>query len=146
MRLQLTREGNYAVRAVLALAGHRHGTPLSSRRMAEEWAIPPRFLPHVLRRLANAGLIVPVIGRNGGYRLARDPATITLLEVVTAIEGLPDNQTCVLRASQCQADGHCLVHEAFFAAQARFLDELAARTLTTVLASSGWRPAPDRHA
>ena len=140
MHLGLTREGDYAVRAMLALAAHETSEPLSSRRIAEEWRIPARFLIQVLGRLSDRGLVTAALGRNGGYRLGRPAAEISLLDVVTAIEEQPIERRCVLRGGPCLPDGSCLVHEAFTAARNRFLGELATRSLDTVLASSGWQP------
>ena len=140
MQLGLTREADYAVRAMLALAGHDLSKPLSSRRIAEEWRIPARFLIQVLGRLSDHGLVTAVLGRNGGYRLGRPAAEISLLDVVTAIEEQPLERRCVLRGGPCRLDGSCLVHEAFTSARDRFLEELETRSLETVLASSGWTP------
>ena len=142
MQLGLTREGDYAIRAMLALAAHEASEPLSSRRIASEWRIPPRFLIQVLGRLADRGLVTGVIGRNGGYRLRRPARQISLLDVVTAIESQPMEQRCVLRGGPCRPDGSCLVHEAFTAARGRFLEELGSRSLVAILGESGWRPPP----
>lgn len=117
MQLGLTREADYAVRAMLALVAGEPSVPLSSRRIAEEWRIPRAFLVQVLGRLADRGLVTAALGRNGGYRLARPASQITLLDVVTAIESQPTDRRCVLRGSPCLPDGSCLVHEAFTAAR-----------------------------
>jgi Rrf2 family protein len=116
MRLELSRRGDYAVRAMLALAAYS-GEPgrISARRLADLMAIPSRFLPHVLRDLSQAGLVEGRIGRSGGYRLAREPARITLLEIVEAAEGDGGQPTCVLRGGPCRPDGRCAVHDPFAA-------------------------------
>ena len=129
MRLELTRAGDYAVRAMLALAAHDAPRALSSRRIAREWQIPQRFLTRVLRRLAERGLVEPVLGRHGGYRLARPATSITLLDVIDAVEAAPTKGICVLRGGSCQRGGTCAVHDLFSAARADFLERLAARTL-----------------
>jgi len=141
VQLGLTREADYAVRAMLALAAHSTSEPLNSRRIAEDWQIPARFLVQVLGRLSDHGLVTAVIGRNGGYRLGRPAAEISLLDVVTAIDEQPIDRRCVLRGGRCRPDGSCPVHEAFTAARDRFLEELETRSLETVLAASGWTPA-----
>lgn len=143
MRLELTREGDYAIRAMLALAARSGAEPLSSRRIAAEWRIPQRFLVQVLGRLADRGLVAAALGRNGGYVLGRPAGQISLLDVVNAVVSQPNEQRCVLRGSPCAPDGACLVHEPFTAARSSFLEELASRSLEAVLASSGWRPDPD---
>ena len=66
MRLELTKRGDYAVRAMLALArGSRNGL-LSARRIADAMSIPVRFLPQVLSDLQHAGLVEAAPGRSGG--------------------------------------------------------------------------------
>ncbi len=145
MHLTLTREGDYAVRVMLALAAHETSEPLSSRRIADEWQIPPRFLIQVLGKLAERSLVTPVLGRNGGYRLARPASQISLLDVVTAIESQPMERRCVLRGGPCLADGSCLVHEAFTTARNGFLEELGSRSLATFLTSPGWTPTSRSH-
>ena len=140
MHLGLTREGDYAVRAMLALAVRQTSEPISSRRIAAEWGIPQRFLVQVLGRLADRGLVSAALGRSGGYRLSRPAAEISLLDVVTAIEEQPIDRRCVLRGGPCLPDGSCLVHEAFTVARNGFLGELGSRSLASILAGSGWQP------
>lgn len=133
MLLELTREGDYAVRAMLALAKHTPDRPLSRTQIATDWQIPASFLAHALRKLADHGLVVPVVGRSGGYRLARDAGSISLLDVVGAVEDLPTGERCVLRGGPCHPDGTCFVHETFTRARTRYLDALAESTLASIL-------------
>jgi Rrf2 family protein len=129
VRLELTKRGDYAVRAMLALARAPGGRLLSVRRIAEEMSIPVRFLPQVMGDLVAARLVEATTGRAGGYRLARDAGAISLLDVVDAVEGDSRRRTCVLRGGPCGVDGHCDVHDVFFAAQDAMLQTLAATSL-----------------
>lgn len=129
MRLELTKRGDYAVRAMLALARAPGEARLSVRRIAEEMEIPVRFLPQVMGDLVAAGLVEATTGRSGGYRLARTADAITILDVVEAAEGDSRRRSCVLRAGPCGLDGHCDVHDVFFAAQDAMLATLAAARL-----------------
>ncbi len=129
MRLELTRRGDYAVRAMLALARVEEGRRLSARAIATQMTIPVRFLPQVMADLVRADLVDAVIGRSGGYRLSQDPARISLLDVIEAVEGDSRRQTCVLRGGPCGLDGFCDVHAVFFEAQDALLRPLAATTL-----------------
>ena len=136
MRLELTRRGDYAVRTMLALSvgetGSTDAAPrpwISARRIAEQMAIPGRFLPHVLRDLVRAGLVEGRTGRAGGYRLARPATTISLLDVVEAAEGPDGPAICVLRGGPCRPDGRCAVHDVFAGARAGVRAALAATTL-----------------
>ncbi len=132
MRLELTRRGDYAVRAMIALAAP-DGPPLRSvPRIAERMGLPPRFLPQVMRDLVAAGLVASETGRTGGYRLARDPGTITLLQVVEAAEGDTRRLTCVLRGGPCGRDGYCAVHATFAGVQEAVREQLGEVTLAEV--------------
>jgi Rrf2 family protein len=138
MRLGLTRRGDYAVRAMLALAERATTMPTSAREIAAEMDIPVGFLPRVMVDLVGAGLAASVTGRTGGYVLARPAADITLLDVIDGIEGDSRRTTCVLRGGPCGRDGHCQVHDAFFAAQDALLSRLGDTTLADLVAM----PAP----
>jgi Rrf2 family protein len=135
VRLDLTKRGDYAIRAMLALARVQNGELLSVRRIASDMTIPRQFLPEVMLDLGRAGLVDAVPGRGGGYRLRRPAVDITLLDVVEAVERDSHRRTCILRGGPCGDDDSCEVHEAFAAAQSAMLAELARATL------AGLRPA-----
>ncbi len=145
MRLELTRRGDYAVRAMLALSRHPNGELVSVRRIAGEMDIPGRFLPQVMGDLGRAGLVEAATGRSGGYRLSRPPTEISVLDVIDAVEGDSRRRTCVLRGGPCGLDGYCDVHDVFFAAQDAMLGTLAAATLADLPHRLGGRIAPDGH-
>jgi Rrf2 family protein len=136
VRIELTRRGDYAVRAALAIALLDEGQPVSARRIAERMDIPARFLAHVLTDLVRAGIVVGTTGRRGGYRLAAPAAEIDLLRVVDAVEDHGDPARCVLRGGPCRLDGTCAVHDVFFAATAAMRRELAAATLGELAAGA----------
>ena len=131
MRLELTKRGDYAVRAMIALACDDAGL-MSARTIAAGMAIPPRFLPQVMADLVRAGLAEGVTGRSGGYRLSVSAADISLLAIVEAAEGTSRRETCVLRGGPCGRDGACAVHAAFCAAEAAMIGALDSVTLAEV--------------
>jgi Rrf2 family protein len=137
MRLELTKRGDYAVRAMIALARETSGGLLSARRISDAMGIPVRFLPQVLADLQRARLVEATPGRTGGYRLSRDAAGISLLEVIEAVEGDSRRQTCVLRGGPCGKDGHCDVHDVFFRGQEAMLATLEAETLAELAGDGG---------
>ena len=137
MRLELTRRGDYGVRAMLALAEAQAGASSdraapcrSVRELAECMAIPPAILPSVMQRLSRAGLVTARQGRAGGYALARASSSISLLEVIEAVEGEMRLRTCVLRNARCGARGECAVHAIFARAHDRLRDELRHSDIT----------------
>lgn len=141
MRVTLSLRGDYAVRAMLALAEHEAAEPtsngdcpalLSAGRIAERMRIPQRFVAHVLGDLGRAGLVVGATGRRGGYRLAQPAERIDLLQIVDAAEPAGAPPRCVLRGIPCDPAGRCAVHDAFSGATAAVREELAATSLSSL--------------
>lgn len=131
MRLALTRRGDYAVRAALALAEageHR----LSAAAIADRMRIPTSFVAQVMADLSRTGVAVSVRGRAGGYRLARPADEVSLLDAIQAAEG-DRRRTCVLRGSPCDARGTCAVHDTFVRGEAAALDVLRQATLAGIV-------------
>ena len=131
MRLELTRRGDYAVRAMLALA-RPEASQLTAAALAKATAIPASYVPQVMGDLVRAGLVANRRGRSGGYRLARPASAVSLLDIVEAVEGDGRRRTCVLRGGPCRRDGACDVHDAFFRAQEAVFGALAGVTLADV--------------
>lgn len=132
MRLELTKRADYAIRAVVALAAAAPGERLSVRRIAASRAIPVRFLPQVMTDLVAAAIVEAIPGRSGGYRLARSAGSISVLEVVEAVEGDSRRRTCVLRGGACAVGGICEVHHVFAAAQEATIAGLGAATIASL--------------
>jgi len=141
MRFELTKRADYAVRAVMALARIPDGERRSVRQLASEQHIPARFLPQVMGDLVESGIVEGTVGRSGGYRLARPPSEISLLEIVESIEGDGRRRVCVLRNAPCELGGKCDVHEVFDAAQTDVLRRLRDTTVgATIDAAKRRRP------
>lgn len=144
MRIELTKRGDYAVRAMLVLAVSQEGH-LPARLIADLMEIPATFLPQVMADLVRARLVERRMGRHGGYRLAAPAAAISLLAIIEAVEGDSRRRTCVLRGGPCgqQRDINCPVHDFFFLAQQALLGALASTTLAApaanLLADPRWQ-------
>ncbi|MBI2780205.1 MAG: Rrf2 family transcriptional regulator [Chloroflexi bacterium] len=138
MRVTLSLRGDYAVRAMLALAEHERDASgggdaaaplLNAGRIATAMRIPQRFVAHVLSDLGRAGLVVGSPGRNGGYRLAIPADQVDLLQIVDAAEPKGIKARCVLRGIPCDPTGRCAVHDAFSGATSALRAELARTSL-----------------
>jgi len=130
MDLTLSKTGDYAVRAALALAiSYRDERSVTIAEIAERMSLPKPFTPQVLGSLTRAGLVASKAGRGGGYRLAREPATITVLDVVEAAEGPLINTRCTLRGGPCLRDDRCAVHDTWIAAGQALRASLASTSL-----------------
>lgn len=82
--MQLKASTDYGVRAVLYLA--TQGGTCSSKDIAKDMSIPRDYLIQLAQLLRNAGLIEARPGKHGGYSLAKDPADITMLDIMNALE------------------------------------------------------------
>lgn len=85
--MRITAKVDYAVRAVVALAASGSDTPVAAATIATEQEIPVAFLIKILADLRTARLVSSRRGAAGGHVLARDPAEITVADVIRAVEG-----------------------------------------------------------
>lgn len=93
--MNLSQKCQYAVRAVLELAKQYGQGPVVISQIAASQAIPQRFLENILNELRPTGLIESRRGIQGGYLLAKDPAAITVGEVIRLVEGPLDPVRCI---------------------------------------------------
>ena len=85
--MRISAKADYAVRATIELASEEVVTPVKGERIADAQKIPLRFLENILGELRHAGLVQSQRGAEGGYWLSREPDTITLAEIIRAVEG-----------------------------------------------------------
>jgi Rrf2 family protein len=92
--MRLSARVDYALRAIVELAaattgtaGDSGGRPVTAERLAQAQSIPPKFLESILLQLRRAGVVTAQRGPEGGYRLARPAAEISLADVIRVIDG-----------------------------------------------------------
>ena len=123
--MQITRQADYAVRAVLYLAQLDPGGRASTSQIAHEQHIPPTFLAKIVSQLSAAGILHATRGAHGGVTLARPADDISLLEIVEVIDGPMLLNECVSDPSMCPMGDNCTVHEVWCMAQADLVTRLA---------------------
>lgn len=129
MRLEITRKAHLAIMAlgVLNDAGERiQGSPL-----ANAIGTSPAFLAQVMTPLVRNDWVDSVPGRTGGYAVAVDPNTISILELIEAIEG-PTDEGCAFRGGACSSVDTCAIHDAWTKARAALVDELSRKPITSI--------------
>jgi Rrf2 family protein len=84
--MRITAKADYAVRAAVELAAAGEG-PVKGEQIATAQDIPVRFLENILAEMRHAGLVLSQRGAEGGYRLAKAPAEISLADVIRVVEG-----------------------------------------------------------
>ena len=98
--LRFTKRADYGLMAIHYIAVHEARGSVSTKKIAEQFRIPPELLAKILQRLAKQGLIVSQNGPKGGYVLARRPGEISVGQVVRALEG-------PLKIVSCYEDDSC---------------------------------------
>lgn len=105
---------HYGLQAMFYIAAHcREGCNIELKEIAEERDIPKHFLSKILQQLVRQKLLCSMKGPHGGFRLSRDPATITLIDIVEAIDGVEIFDECGIGLRPCNAIDPCPIHEDF---------------------------------
>jgi len=139
MGLRLTSTADYAIRAMIHLACRPDGTVCLKNEIAAACKVPPSFLAKILRRLVQADLLSSTRGAKGGFRLARPPEEISLLEVVRAIEGPLAVAPCTACPCDCPWCGACPADSVWQQAQHAVEQVLSASSLAQLADSARQR-------
>ncbi|HKE01868.1 MAG TPA: Rrf2 family transcriptional regulator, partial [Planctomycetota bacterium] len=139
--LRLSRRSEYGIIAVTHLA-MRRGEAVSVREIAERYGIPRRLLAEVMKDLVHQGLVRSVRGAAGGYRLATDPKSTSVRDVLAALEGPFELALCTGDPSRhldgtCELLSCCPIRGSVHRIHERIHDVLAGVTLAEIVA-----PAP----
>jgi Rrf2 family protein len=142
--MRLSTKGRYAVRAMLALALHQQGSPLSLREISRREGISDKYLEQIFLRLKRAGLIKAVRGANGGYLLGRKPKEITLIEILEGVEGSLAPVFCLER--KCDRATNCVARECWKKLHKVIKDFLSSWTLFDLCPQAKARKGFERRA
>jgi Rrf2 family protein len=85
--MHVTAKADYAVRAVVELAGSSQGSPRKVDELAQAQSIPVSFLENILTQLRSSGVVRSQRGPEGGYWLAHPPEEVNLAQIIRAVEG-----------------------------------------------------------
>ena len=131
--MQITRQADYALRAMLYLARLEPNQRAATSQIAEEMEIPPSFLAKIISQLSIAGLIHTSRGARGGVSLAREPEELNLLAVVEAIDGPISLNECVQDPEVCSFGDNCPIHEVWCEAKSELVRKLRESTFDKLL-------------
>jgi Rrf2 family protein len=129
--LKLSKKTDYGLMAINYIATHQtDGHTVNTREIAGTYNIPVELLAKILQTLAKRGLITSLNGPKGGYVLTRDPSTISVAEVLMAIEGPIGIAECYQsRDSQCRQMDTCSIRDPVEKIQRRITKLLDTMTL-----------------
>jgi Rrf2 family protein len=85
--MRVSAKSDYALRALIEIASHTDGSPVSAEELGKLQDIPHGFLQAILADLRRAGIVVSQRGQSGGWRMGRDPASVTVADVIRAVDG-----------------------------------------------------------
>ena len=142
--MDISRKTDYALRMLAVIAGEEGGV-VSVRSAAEDNDVPYSFARSIQHDLVRAGIIESLRGSRGGMRLAVDPKTVTLLQVVEAIQGpvwLAACATCGPDCGVCPRAATCHYNPVWNGARQLLSSYLSSVTLAEVVAGTA-RPVVD---
>jgi Rrf2 family protein len=151
--MQLTRQADYAIRALLHLSEEGPEAVVQTKEIAASEDIPEKYLPTIMRTMARAGLVRTLRGNQGGVLLARDPEDINLLEVIEAIEEPIMLNRCLRDGDECSRASFCPVHPVWDRIQQSMIERLESTTFADLAladmrveagSSKGWHLADSR--
>lgn len=105
----LRRNTDYALRAMVGLAGHQEKEPVSARELAREQEVPYQLMCKMLQKLHNARLVESCMGPKGGFRLGRKPSKISLRDIIEVVQGPVLLNRCLLGVYECPRRPKCAV-------------------------------------
>jgi Rrf2 family protein len=107
----LSKSGIHAVRALILLAELPTGVYAGAVSIAARIGAPRNYLGKILQALSREGLLTSQKGLGGGFRLARDPAAICLIDIVAPIEQIERWNGCILGRPTCSEENPCPIHD-----------------------------------
>jgi Rrf2 family iron-sulfur cluster assembly transcriptional regulator len=133
----LTTTSTYAMIAMSTMVRNESRLPMTAKELAELGSIPSNYLSKIMRQLVRANLITGTRGIGGGFRFARPPSKIKLVNIVDLFEEVDRPRVCPFGNRTCDDDNPCAVHDLWGGVRTSFLDVLRETDLATAAAEPG---------
>ncbi|MCK6460623.1 MAG: SUF system Fe-S cluster assembly regulator [Planctomycetes bacterium] len=143
--LRITKQSDYGIVLMTLFLGDGRERVHSTRDLARLAKLPLPTVSKILKALARAGLLGSHRGVKGGYRLARDPAEISVEEIIRALEGPIAITECVEAGSDCEIEGSCPVRTNWQRINDSVRDALAAIRLSEMASGVSFGGPPGRN-
>lgn len=134
--MQLTKESDYALTGLAELVASGDDAPLPLSRIAEARNLPEAYLARIFRRLARQGILDAKRGRGNGYSLSRPANSISLRDVIEAVEGPSVFTRCLLWRDHCSDENPCPIHHRLKELRPRVEELLETTSLADYVAES----------
>ncbi len=129
MTVLFSRQCEYGIQAALVLSTRKNGGWTSLLEITRRLNVPNHYMAKILQHMAKQKLLDSWKGPQGGFRLARPAAEITLLEIVEAIDGTDFLRQCVLGFPKCSSDNPCPVHTSWAKTRDQLMTILGTKSL-----------------
>ncbi|MHC4065139.1 MAG: Rrf2 family transcriptional regulator [Planctomycetota bacterium] len=127
----LTTTSTYALIAMSTMVRNESRLPMTARELAELGEIPTNYLSKIMRQLVRANLIDGIRGIGGGFRFARAPKDIALVEIVDLFEEVERPRVCPFGNKTCSDDTPCAVHDMWGGLRKQFVAALTDTNLAS---------------
>jgi len=134
--LRLSKKADYALMAMKHLAQVQTGTSTSAREIAKSYDIPVELMAKVLQKLVKKGFLVSTQGTRGGYLLKERPASISVADVIQAIDGPLTVTACSTENNDCDQYNKCNIRDPLWRIRTRILDALDMVSLAEIAAET----------
>ena len=134
--MRLTTKGRYAVTAMLDLALHCDRGSITLADISRRQDISLSYLEQLFARLRKGGLVVSSRGPGGGYRLSRGTESISVADVIEAVDESVDATRCGGKGN-CQGDARCLTHDLWQELSGQIYQFLEQVTLAKLVTQEG---------
>ena len=142
--LRLSKKADYALLAMRHLAANAARGAVSARELAEAYDLPPELLAKVLQRLVRNRLLTSIQGIRGGYGLARPAASISVADVITAIDGPLTVTACSESNHNCEQYAKCEIRDPLWQIKDRIVSALQATSIAVLAGDIASPPPPAR--
>ncbi len=109
--MQLNNTSKYAVRILSYIANNSDDTLKNAKELSHVLEIPYKFLTKIMTELVKLEFVVSIRGREGGFALAKNPAEVTILEVLNSFNEFTHYNDCILGIGACNAHKKCILHD-----------------------------------
>ncbi len=137
----LSNSSKYGIRAVMYIASQpRNNGKIGIKQISEDLGLPTPFLAKILQLLAKQKILSSSKGPHGGFSLQRDSKKITLLDIITSIDGNDIFDNCILHNMPCiSVDENklkCPIHDDYFRVRNSLLKLFSNKTIYTLVKSA----------
>ena len=131
--MKLSTKSRYALRAIIELHAMSNGKPVFVREIAKRQDISERYLENIFTQLRANGVLISLKGKNGGFKLAKETKDITLLDIVTSVEGTLSIVECASNSGTCDRSAECVSREIWTEINKTLVDKIASYRLDKII-------------